>query len=173
MALSFHQDYMALVEEIERDFPVARWVSGDIELWPAARMDLYLDFYRQHVAEPNRDQAPKPLRALGHLARPAGNLWKQRRGLDRLALRPRQADAIFLGDGVSLDWVDDAWEDRYGEPLMAALDRQNRRSFLMQAGDMRRSPWRRPTFAANLIDSSAQVLAPFRTLPCTLPGIEE
>jgi hypothetical protein len=85
-------------------------------------------------------------------------------------VRPRPAGAVFLGDGVSLDRIDGRWEDRYGEPVMAALEAAGVGTFVMQAGDMRRTPWRRPTFAANIIEAAGHALAPFLRAPVVLPG---
>jgi hypothetical protein len=71
--------------------------------------------------------------------------------LQHCILRPTGADAIFLGDGVSMDLVDGAWQDRYCEPVIAALERRGSSTFLMQSGELVRLPWHRPTFAANLV----------------------
>ncbi|MDB5393576.1 MAG: hypothetical protein JWM91_1082 [Rhodospirillales bacterium] len=170
MSASFHQQYLALVEEIERRFPVSEWKSGDVDIWPLARMDLYLDMYGQTIGDPNAGRLPRPLRVLEQIYRPVSNIWKQRYDMRRHLLRPRPAKAIFLGDGVSLDRIDDAWEDRYCEPLIAALEAEGIGSFLMQAGDMRRVPWRRPTFAANSVEAAGHVLAPFFLEPLSLPN---
>ena len=45
VATPFHHRYLAIVEQIERRFPVAQWKAGDLDVWPLARMDLYLDMY--------------------------------------------------------------------------------------------------------------------------------
>lgn len=151
MTTSLHRHYLELVDEIERVFPVARWRAADLEVWPLARMDLYLDLYRRHVGiapSPARSLAP---RALERFALPIVNLWKSRHDLQHWLARPKPADAIFLGDGVSLDCIDGRWRDRYGEPLMAALQRRGRETFVMQTGDLSRLPWYRPTYAANIV----------------------
>jgi hypothetical protein len=150
-AVVFHGRYLALAEQIERRFPVSQWRAADLEIWPLARMDLYLDLYRASVGI-----TPPPARAfstriLEHLATPLLNAWRSRGDLHHWIARPRAAHAIFLGDGVSLDRTDGSWRDRFGEPLMAALQQRGRETFLMQAGDLSRLPWHRPTYAANLM----------------------
>jgi len=147
----FHRRYLTLVDEIERTFPVVRWQRGDLELWPLARMELYLDMYWANEGRRPPELRPFPFRRLAGLARPARNAWRSRGDLAHFVACPRPAHAIFLGDGVSLDCVDGKWQDRFGEPLIAALERRGLSAFLMQSGDLSRLPWHRPTFAANLI----------------------
>jgi hypothetical protein len=166
----FHHHYLEIVDEIERNFPVADWKSGDVGIWPLARIDLHLDMQRQETGELAPRPRTLPLRALGCAARPAINRWRSRHDRAHRVVRPRPADAIFLGDGVSLDYVDGAWEDRFGEPVIAALEERGCRTFLMQRGDLARLPWRRPTYATNVIDRSAALAASFSRDPVHLPG---
>jgi len=94
---------------------------------------------------------PFLVRALACLATPLRNGWRSRGDFKHWVLRPRPAHAIFLGDGVSLDRVNGEWQDRFGEPLMAELERRGLASFVMQSGERHRQPSRRPTFSANRI----------------------
>jgi hypothetical protein len=167
----FHSRYLALVQRIEREFPVAGWRRGDVDIWPMARMDLFLDMFRQYGGDTSPPSAPALLNTARWLATPLANLWRSRRDLAHWVGWPRRAHAIFLGDGVSLDLIDGAWEDRYGEPVIAALERRGLSTFLMQGGDLNRLPWRRPTFAANVVSvwaSLAGALA--RDEATNLPG---
>jgi hypothetical protein len=148
-AIPFHSRYLELIEHIERRFPVAQWISGDVEIWPLARMDLYLDMYWANVGGELPKSRPMPLRALSSLATPLKNFWRSRADLRHWIVRPKPADAIFLGDGVSLDFIDGAWQDRYFEPVIQALESRGLSAFLMQGGDLARLPWHRPTFATN------------------------
>jgi hypothetical protein len=169
-AQPIHQSYLDLVDEIEARFDVARWRSGDVDLWPPARVDLFLDLFKAGGAESARPAPPFLQRSATALATPLTNAWKSRRDLQHWLPRPRLADAILLGDGVSLDRIDGAWRDRHGEPVMAALERQGRTTFLMQPGGLDRLPWARPTFAANTIAARAALgaaLGPRR--PVELP----
>ncbi|TWB15374.1 hypothetical protein [Nitrospirillum bahiense] len=167
MATPFHAQYLALVAEIEARFAVSRWTSGDAHLWPLARMDLYLDLYRQHVADPEAGRPSRVVRGLRTLAHPLATLGRR----DNVILRPHRADILFLGDGVSVECIDGAWEDRYGEPLMAELEGDGARYLHLQPG--RRTPWRRPTLAVDLITSAAQALAPLVRAPLDLPDHAE
>ena len=167
--MSLDKDYLALVEEIEERFPVDAWRAGDVAIWPLARLDLYLDLYWQRHGDRGGKGPGKMARTAELLARPLANPWRQRRDLSRLLLRARQADVILLGDGVSAEKIDGAWEDRYGEPVLALLESEGQSCFQMQAGDMRRAPWRRPTFPANLVEAAGQALAPLFQTPLDLP----
>lgn len=169
MSIAFYSQYVALVDEIERRFPVTRWLSGDVDIWPLARMELYLDMYwQQPECPPPRAQAAA-WRAAALATRPVTNLWKSRNDLAHMALVPKASEAMFLGDGFSLDRQDGAWHDRFGEPVIAALERRGMRTFVMQVGNLSRLPWRRPTFAANLLDLPANALARRMALPVNLP----
>jgi hypothetical protein len=144
-----HGRYLRLVEAIESRFDVTAWRYGDVDLWPPLRMDLFLDLFRSEGGETAPPARPLLRRLAGSLATPLTNAWKSRRDLEHWLPWPRAADAILLGDGVSLDSIDGAWSDRHGEPVIEALERQGRSTFVMQPGGLNRLPWRRPTFAAN------------------------
>jgi len=159
VAESFHRRFLSLVEEIERNFDVAHWKCGDVDIWPLARMDLYLDMHWKHVGGSPPRTRPFLLRALACLATPLRNGWRSRGDFKHWVLRPRPAHAIFLGDGVSLDRVNGEWQDRFGEPLMAELERRGLASFVMQSGERHRQPSRRPTFSANRIGAWGLVAA--------------
>ncbi len=150
---TLHQRYWAIVEAIEGRYDVAHWRAGDLDLWPLARMDLFLDMMRAEGS----DTAPAPpsfaRRALVSLTTPFTNVWKSRHDLAHYIGWPRRAYAVLLGDGVSLDHIDGAWHDRYGEPIIAALEREGRRTLLMQSGNLTRLPWHRPTLAANIVSA--------------------
>jgi hypothetical protein len=171
VAVPFHRRYLTLVDEIERNFPVASWKGGDVEIWPLARMHLYLDMYWANVGGPEAPSRPLPLRAIERIATPLANMWKSRRDLAHWVVRPKPAHAIFLGDGVSLDRVDDGWQDRYAEPLIAALEKRGLGIFLMQSGDLSSLPWHRPTYAANVIAARGS-LTGFAAIPAELPDHE-
>lgn len=166
---NFHSRYLSLVNRIERDFAVSRWRSGDVDVWPFARMDLYLDMHRHATGEKRPRQRTLPLRIIGRSVRPLRNLWKSRRDLAHWVARPNPADAIVLGDGVSLDRVDGAWIDRFGEPVIAALENRGAKTLLMQRGDLSRLPWKRPTFAANLVEARGGLKSLFSSGTLDLP----
>jgi len=157
--------HRTLVDAIERIFRVANWRAGDVDLWPIASQAVFLDLFRSAGG----DTAPTPSSAVtsaaSTLATPALNLWRSRRDLAHLLVRPQRADAILLGDGVSLDPVDGAWHDRFGEPVVAALEQLGRSCFVMQSGNLTRLPWARPTFAANRVAARAACVAALASGP--------
>jgi hypothetical protein len=167
--ISFHRRYVALVAEIERRFAVAEWQSGDADLWPLARFDLYLDMYWNNVGGTPPGARLWLLRVVGRTLKPLVNLWRSRHDLGHWRARVKSAPIIFLGDGVSLDRVDGAYRDRQGEPVMAALERRKQETFLMQSGELVRLPWRRATFAANLVEAWGWILSPLFGRTTALP----
>jgi len=167
--ISFHRRFVALVREVEQRFAVTEWKSGDADLWPLARFDLYLDMYWDNVGEsPPRPRA-RPLRLAARVLKPLINLWRSRTDLGHWRVWPKPGPVIFLGDGVSLDRIHGVYQDRQGEALMAALDRRGRETYLMQSGELVRLPWRRPTFAANLVEAWGALLAPLFARQSMLP----
>jgi hypothetical protein len=112
------------------------------------------------------------VRVASRTIRPLLNIWKSRRDLSHLVIRPGRARAIVLGDGVSLDRNGNAWVDRFAEPIIAALERQGRKTVLMQCGSLERLPWQRPTFAANRIEARGWLAGHLITEPVVLPDHE-
>jgi hypothetical protein len=158
-AASPQHRYRSLVDAIGRECRISEWRAGDVDLWPIASQDLFGDLFRQSGTDTAARRPSLPLRAAASLATPATNLWKSRSDLAHWLPRPHRADALFLGDGVSLDRIDGAWRDRFGEPIASALDRRGRSSLMMQAGNLARLPWARRTFAANRIAARAALEA--------------
>jgi hypothetical protein len=169
MTAGVNQRYLDLVDAIEARFEVADWRSGDVDLWPPARVDLYLDLLAADGAQSARAAPPFLPRIAGNLATPLTNAWRSRVDLDHWLPWPRPADAILLGDGVSLDKSGGAWRDRHGEPVMAALERRGQTTFLMQPGALDRLPWARPTFPANTIAVRGALAAALDRTPVHLP----
>jgi hypothetical protein len=168
--ISFHRRYVTLVHEIERRYPVSEWKSGDADLWPLARFDLYLDMYWAGVgSSPPRPRA-FAVRVLGRLLKPAVNFWRSRKDLAHWRGWPAAAPIVLLGDGVSLDRVDGVYQDRHGEAVIAALERRGLKTSVMQSGEPVRLPWRRTTFAANLVQAWGWLLSPLFDRKPTLPG---
>ena len=52
---------------------------------------------------------------------------------------------------------------------MAALERRKQETFLMQSGELVRLPWRRATFAANLVEAWGWILSPLFGCAAALP----
>lgn len=159
MTTGFHGEYLALVDHIEREFPVAEWRYGDVDLWPLARMDLYLDLYWQ-----NNGSRPGISRRR-HFGPAMKALFEARR-------RPgKPVDAVFLGNGTSFELIDEKWQDRYCDPLVAAIEDCGRTCFLMEDGDAhRRQPQLRQIHSTRLIDIAGHLLAPFAVAAANLPA---
>jgi hypothetical protein len=131
----------------------------------AARQDVFVDLFRSRGGDTAPPTPPFAIRAASSLATPLSNMWKSRRDLAHWLPSPRRADAILLGDGVSLDLIQGAWRDRFGEPIVAALERRGRSCLVMQPGNLTRLPWARPTFATNTIAVRAALAAALSFAP--------
>jgi SAM-dependent methyltransferase len=151
--IAFHRGFLELVDHIERVFPVTRWYLRDVPVWPLARQELHLDMHFASMGMQRPTTRRFPYRRLARAALPLKNFWRSRRDLEHLVTRPQPADVIVLGNGVTLDLVEGAYRDRFAEPIIAALEEQGRKTLLLQSGDLRRLPWHRGTYPANLIAS--------------------
>lgn len=154
-----HAHHRAIVEAIERECRVDEWRAGDVDLWPLASQDLFLDIFREAGASTAAASPSLPIRAMTSLATPVTNLWKSRHDLAHMVGRPHRADSLFLGDGVSLDFVDGSWRDRFGEPVAAALESEGRTCLFMQPGNLSRLPWARPSYTANRVSARGALVA--------------
>jgi hypothetical protein len=170
---TFHGRYLALVDEIEARFDVAHWKCGDVDIWPFARMDLYLDMHWQHFGGKPPAMRPLLLRVAAQILRSAINLWRSRSDLAHFVWRPRPAHAIVLGDGVSLDRIDGAYRDRFTESIITALKARGLDTFLMQSGDLSRLPWHRPTYAASQVEARGFLFGLFNRKRAVLPDHEK
>ena len=166
----FHRRYVALVRQIERQFPVTEWKCGDADLWPVARFDLYLDMYWAGVGLHPVKPRVLPMRVLACLLKPLVNLWRSRKDLSHWRGWPLRLPVVFLGDGVSLDRVEGAYQDRHGEAVMSALERRGLGTSLMQGGEAVRLPWRRSTFAANVLEAWGWLFSALFAQKAVLPG---
>lgn len=148
-------------------------------MWPLIRIEIRAEMI-QKTARGNKCDAPRSsgktargaqlLRyGMSPLLQPFENLrdWKH----ETLLLRP--VDALFLGDGISLDFVGDAWRDRYCAPVIEAIEADGARSLLMQPRTQK-LPRERDTYSVQWIISWGRLLAhAARTHEVNLPTYQE
>jgi hypothetical protein len=152
-------DFFAAIEECERLYPVSRWSVDGVPAWPFVRIEG-----RQELAQDtsgsndHRPYAPRLLKLLRDAASPICDVvencrnWRQ----EKLLLDP--VDALFLGDGVSHDFINGAWRDRYCAPLIAALEANGGRGLLMQPRKQR-LPRERDTYSVQWIAAWGHLLS--------------
>jgi len=152
------QKFLALVEEVERTFPVAEWHVGDVPVWPLARATLCTDLYQLGIgkpeytythAAPRGGLAARIGRAVADAATALTNIWRHRSDLRHLVLAPHRANALFVGDGMSLACVNGVWRDRFCDPPIERLDADGASTLLVRRGNARHVPTNRPALAAN------------------------
>src|SRR5215471_19476640 len=165
--IDYHAQFLAFVDETEAAFPVAEWRIGDVQLWPLVRSELYIDMHWAAASDigaraytpPYRGVASRILKVPAYAATPLINIWRSRSDLKHLVLRPKQADTLFLGDGVALDKIDGAYRDLFCEPIIRAIEEHGSTAMLMERGDIRRLPLSRATLPANMIERWARLRA--------------
>jgi len=158
--MAFYLEYRALVVALEEKFSVEDWRLGDVDIWPLARMALYLELHQLAMgALQEQKLRPFGIRVCARILTPLLNIWRCRRDLAHWIGWPKKSEVVFLGDGVSLDFVDRAWRDCFAEPLAKAEEKMGRRFFLMQRGGFSRMPWQRATFPTNVVDAWGWLLS--------------
>lgn len=163
----YYVRFLALVDEIERTYPVTRWQVGEVPVWPLARNELYVDLYWQDYGPSvmNTDTA-RQRRLSTHLqsvlsraATPLTNTWRSRADLRNMLLFPRSARALFFGDEFALEWIDGAWRDRFFHPLITQLHQKGCSTLIMQRGSLQQQPRSSPVLAANTIENWGPLFA--------------
>lgn len=152
-------DFFSAIEECEALYPVSSWRVSGIPVWPLIRTEG-----RAELAYKDAGNAPRPsdisritqlLRdAASPLLHPLENCsdWQH----EKLRLRP--VDALFLGDGISHDFINNAWRDRYCAPLIDALDATGQSCILMQPR-AQKVPRDHDTYSVQWIQSWGRLLA--------------
>src|SRR5262245_32445117 len=127
----YHARSLALADEIERTYPVTQWQIGNVPVWPLARWALHHDIYLQSLRPSHRVTnasqrgrlSRRVTRAAASALTPLIDVWRSRSDLRHTVLVPRRAHALFVGNGDAFDLIDGAWRDRFGEPLICALQK--------------------------------------------------
>lgn len=157
-------DFFSAVAECEQRYPVSQWSVNGVPAWPMVRIEGRAELLLKSA--PHRGMQ-KPIKRriaqlLRHVASPALLPLQNYRDWGHETFRLRPVDALFLGDGVSQDFIDGAWQDRYCEPVIEALAECGASSLLMQP-NAQKLPRKHSVYSAQWISSWGGLLA--RTLP--------
>jgi hypothetical protein len=130
-------DIMNLLNEVEERFPVNQWMINGIHIWPLIRLELATDLtnYSMYPALYRSARSVSKERRLTTL------LMKETSGLLRFGhayvkdfsknANPQKAEVVFLNDGISFSYLIDSWYDKWCDPFVSRLSRDNIRAFLM------------------------------------------
>lgn len=152
------QEFFSAIQECERLYPVSRWSVNGVPAWPFIRTEG-----RQELSEnapPADGKQARPsfvFSLLRHGASPLLNVIENISDWRHEKLRLRPVDVVFLGDGISRDFIEGAWRDRYGAPIIAALEADGKTSLLMQPR-VQRLPRERETYSVQWIASWGHLL---------------
>ncbi len=128
---------MNLLNEVEERFPVDLWMINGIHIWPLIRLELATDLTNYSMYPALYHSA----RSVSKERRRATLLMQEASGLLRFGraytkdfsknTNPRKAEVVFLSDGISFSYLIDSWYDKWCDPFVSRLSRDNIRSFLM------------------------------------------
>lgn len=157
-------DFFSAIAECEQRYPVSQWSVNGVPVWPMARIEGRAELLLQSAPHNDRREPiqRRIARLLRHAASPALLPLQNYHDWEHETLLLRPVDALFLGDGVSQDFVDGAWQDRYCAPVIEALAECGASSLLMQP-NVQKLPRRHNVYSAHWIASWGGLLA--RTLP--------
>lgn len=125
---------MDLINDLEARYQVDQWTFDGIHVWPFIRIKLSFDlFYRYHVSSPSggAPQASLPSRALCLVK---NNLKFARAVVTdfrKNAWPSKRAEVVFVSDGVSYALLEGSWYEKFCDPLISVLERQQRTTFLI------------------------------------------
>ncbi len=152
-------DFFSTIEECEKLYPVSRWHVNGVPVWPLVRTEGRAELAYDPVPGVRRkSRVARSSQLLRDVASPLLQPLENRRDWrhEKLFLRP--VDALFLGDGISQDFIRGLWRDRYCAPLMDALAANGGSSLLMQPR-AQRLPRERDTYSVQWIASWGRLLA--------------
>jgi len=171
------EQFYALIQEIEKRFPVADWRAYGVPVWPIARIAARAETFGLTIERPNPAKSRKFARLKKSTSRIISYVFssllvsaRNRADWKREVLLLRKVDALFLGDNTSSDQIDGVWHDRYCAPVMEALDAAGYDSLLMQPDALgQRLPRGQDTYSINWIDRWGRLLA--KALPSRKPHL--
>lgn len=151
---------MNLLNEVEDRFPVSEWVINGVHIWPLARLELATDLT-------NASMYPAlyhSMRSVSKAKRLATLFLREVRGLIRYGYtslkdlsknaKPRNAEVVFLSDGISFSYLIDSWYEKFCDPLISELEEHRIPFFLMTPSREYFTPRRTPsTFIQPSLDA--------------------
>ena len=168
------EEFFSAIQECERLYPVSRWSVHGVPVWPFIRTEGRQELSESLPSSGNKIASRSFIFSLlRHATSPLADVIENYRDWQHEKLRLRPVDALVLGDGISRDVIEGAWRDRYGAPIIAALEAIGKTSLLMQP---RRQilPRERETYSVQWIASWGHLAGRiFQARTVDLPGHAE
>lgn len=152
-------DFFSAIRECEQRYPVSQWSVSGVAVWPLVRIEGRAELLLRNASGtgPTRSRS-RLAQFLRHAASPILQPLQNFSDWKHETLRLHPVDAVFLGDGVSQDFIHGAWHDRYCAPVMDSLAACGAESLLMQPNEQR-LPRERSTYSAQWVASWGGLLA--------------
>lgn len=170
-------EVLDLINEIEARYPVGEWKVNGVRIWPLLRVRLYTDIFGAalldgHVPTSRQRTRERLMRVLRTAARYLKVRWADRA---KHARWPEEVDVIFLSDGVSFSDIEGRWYERFFDPMMEVLRRDDRTALLLTPMTMMHQPrWSPSRLIQPGIDAVKvrSALPPRRAVDCEFEGLE-
>ncbi|MBL8320526.1 MAG: hypothetical protein JNJ42_19125 [Burkholderiaceae bacterium] len=168
-------DVLDAINHLERHYPVQQWHAGDVDLWPAYRVRLFMNATLALLAQA---PVPHPARRLAALA---GRGLRALLQVPLAALRDRRMNdrpqpghaAVFLSDGLSFTRQQGRWVDRVIDPLVLALQQRGQACLKLTPLAAVHVPRLLPSMLVQPAIDRLKLLARWRPLHDTdLPGFD-
>lgn len=132
--------FMDLLNDIERQFPVASWEIDGVQAWPVARIHLYYSFFdfQYFTEEPVRAGIFRPADAARVGRRIARSVWRHARASfdDRRLNQPigPAYDLMFLNYQTYMTQLEGRWYSRICDPFVEHSTARGLASLMLTAG---------------------------------------
>ena len=168
------EEFFTAIQECERLYPVSRWSVHGVPVWPFIRTEGRQELSESLPSGGNKIASRSYIFSLlRHATSPLADVIENYRDWQHEKLRLHPVDALLLGDGISRDFIEGAWRDRYGAPIIAALEANGKTSLLMQPRSQI-LPRERETYSVQWIASWGHLAGRiFRARNVELPGHAE
>lgn len=126
-----------IINEVENEFPVDRWVINKVHIWPLIRMQIKDELFRYHL-DPERSK--NDIKRLSFIASQGINAFKDIRRYIYAYFSDYKnntdinssADIVFLTYTVHRTLLNRVWYDRYCEPYIDIFQRMSMRTLTLE-----------------------------------------
>lgn len=131
---------MDLVNDLEERFSVDQWTAGGVHIWPFLRIKVNFDLYYAYHASTGTRTRTRASRAAG-LLKDLVRFGHATLADARMNRRPRRhADVVLVSDGISYAFQNDAWYEKFCDPLIERFTSRGISSLLISPSHTYRIP---------------------------------
>lgn len=128
------------IVDIERRFPVDRWLLDGIEIWPLVRVQLYSKLWTLASSPAQFETHGRVQQIVARIVRQASIQWRgriaERADANHTFDETGRADVVLVSDGISQMRVADGWFDRFCDPIAALAEARGKTTVTFTLRDL-------------------------------------